>query len=128
MDKWESLRQKCPLLFKHAIPIECQSGWFGIIYGLSKKIEQILEKHAENHKSLEGEENEYIEMFAIQVKEKYGKLGFYMSCETDEITGLIQEAEELSAQTCEICGCPGRIRTESRVSTECDSCFGVGKK
>ena len=67
--------------------------------------------------------NECVEMFAIQVKEKYGTLRFYMSCETDEISALIEEAEAFSTRTCEVCGNPGILRGEKWFLVRCDKCY-----
>jgi hypothetical protein len=67
--------------------------------------------------------NETIEIFAVQVKEKYGTLRFYMSCETDEITDLISDAEALSSQTCESCGEPAKMRGKFWLEVKCDKCY-----
>jgi hypothetical protein len=56
------------------------------------------------------------------VKEKFGGLRFYMTCDTDEIFNLIQEAEALSYKTCEVCGKPGEERPSSWIHTLCDYC------
>ncbi len=66
-------------------------------------------------------------MYAVQVKEKYGTLRFYMCCETLEITNLIEEAEALFLQTCENCGSPGKIRGNKWILVKCDDCFSGGK-
>ena len=44
---------------------------------------------------------------AVQVKEKFGGLRFYIVRANDEILGMIQMAEEMSYVTCEECGKPG---------------------
>lgn len=59
---------------------------------------------------------------ASQVKEKFGTLRFYMSCETDEMSELIDRAEELSAKICETCGAPGELRNDGWLRTMCDDC------
>ncbi len=59
---------------------------------------------------------------ASQVKEKYGGLRFYMTCGTDEIFDLIEEAEALSYKTCEECGEPGEERNTGWIRTLCDTC------
>lgn len=125
MKTWDIIRQECPRLYKEGIAFECASGWCDIIYDLSIKIEKILNDYAENHKVPEGEEYERFEMFAVQVKEKYGTLRFYMSCETDEITDLIHEAEALSSQTCENCGAPAKMRGKRWIEVKCDTCFNT---
>jgi len=61
------------------------------------------------------------------MKEKYGTLRFYMSCETDEISDLIAEAEALSSQTCENCGALAKMRGTRWMEVKCDDCF-KGKK
>jgi hypothetical protein len=60
---------------------------------------------------------------ASQVKEKYGGLRFYMTCGNDEVYNLIKRAEELSYETCEQCGDPGREREGNYwINTLCDNC------
>ena len=56
------------------------------------------------------------------MKEKFGGLRFYMTCDTDEIFDLISEAEALSYKTCEECGKPGEERGGGWIHTLCDSC------
>lgn len=123
MNRWAILISECPKLFKHGIIFECGLGWHDIIRNLSIKIEAILDKYAEDHRLVEGEENEYIEMFAVQVKEKYGTLRFYMSRKTEEISTLIGHAEFLSAKTCESCGAEGKRRGISWFEVRCDKCY-----
>jgi hypothetical protein len=88
-------------------------GWFPIIYDLSLKLEAlILVMSAEQRAGFK----------AIQVKEKFGTLRFYMSGETDEMYKLISDAEDASAKTCEYCGEPGSLRTKGWCFTLCDKC------
>ena len=66
---------------------------------------------------------------AMQVKEKFGTLRFYVSggeipdadvsIRTD---ALIEMAERLSATTCEECGSPGRLTRGGWISCKCDAC------
>ncbi len=123
MNEWEVLREWCPKLYKEGMIFECGLGWYGLLHDLSMKIEKILEKEAENSKLHEGEENEYVEMFAIQVKEKYGTLRFYMSAQTEEMEPLIHSAEVLSSQTCEFCGEPGKMHGTHWLKVRCDKCY-----
>jgi hypothetical protein len=123
MTQWDVLRQLCPRLYKHEIAFECAIGWYDILRYLSIEIEKILEKDTETSQVPEGEENEYNEMYAVQVKEKYGTLRFYMSCETDEIWQLIRETEKISSHTCEACGEPGIMRGTKWFSVRCDKCY-----
>ena len=62
---------------------------------------------------------------AVQMKEKYGTLRFYMNCETEEMSQAIAEAERESAHTCERCGSKeGKLNRYGWVSCECDKCRG----
>lgn len=123
MKNWDTLRQECPRLYKQYVAFDCGMGWYDIIRDLSIELESILSDYAENYKVVEGEENEIIEMFAVQIKEKYGTLRFYMSCETDEMMRLIHEAEALSSQTCENCGAFAKMRGTKWFEVKCDDCF-----
>ena len=123
VNRWDILKAECPKVFKHGIGFECDLGWYDIIRDVSNKIERILEKDAENYQCVEGEENAYCEMYAVQIKEKYGTLRYYMSCETDEISELIREAEALSSQTCERCGKFGKMRGKHWYEVRCDDCY-----
>ena len=121
MNQWDELRHECPRLYKNPIVFECGPGWFDIIHDLSVTIEAVLDYYADKHKAAE------IEMYATQIKEKYGTLRFYMSCKNDEICKLIAEAESVSSQTCENCGAPGRMRGVSWYLVRCDKCYGENK-
>ena len=127
MINWDMLRQSCPRLYKHGVAFECGPGWYNILHDLSIKIEAFLDKYAETYKVVESEESEYCEIYAVQVKEKYGTLRFYMSCETDEISELIHECEALSSQTCENCGDLAKMRGKTWLSVRCEKCHKENK-
>jgi hypothetical protein len=77
---------------------------------------------------------------AVQVKEKFGGLRFYVtfqsvdgadegdedSLETrrfvSEVLGMISFAESMSHRICEVCGSRGVLRTGGWQRTLCDSC------
>ena len=61
---------------------------------------------------------------AIQVKEKFGKLRFYMNYYLPEFHEIIDEAEHQSGKTCERCGNPGDLSQTKQywISTECEEC------
>ena len=86
-----------------AFGLECGDGWFDIIRELSEKIEPLG-------------------AVASQVKEKWGELRFYVSNGTDEIFDLIDKAEQKSAETCELCGEPGRTTGSGWIRTHCSEC------
>jgi RNA polymerase-binding transcription factor DksA len=98
---------------------ECGDGWFGLIYQLSKDLEVEFQKLPETEKQEAIENDHYI---AMQVKEKFGGLRFYMSIETKEMGRLISEAEDKSYTICESCGNPGEVRRGGWVQTLCDVC------
>ena len=102
---------------------DCSSGWFPLIWDLSKKLEAIISAMPE-------EKRQYYR--ASQVKEKFGTLRFYMSGETEEMSALIRVAENISAITCEDCGMPGKSNDRGWVRTNCDKCRdsdqGLGSK
>jgi len=86
-------------------------GWFDLIWELSEKLEQIDP-----------------DIRAVQVKEKFGTLRFYIdgcSGETFKVAyAEISEAESRSAKTCEDCGKPGKLRGSGWYRTLCDDCEG----
>lgn len=82
---------------------ECGDGWFQLIYDLSEKLEAGILKLPEEDRQF---------CCASQVKEKYGTLRFYMHSSTDEMDKFITEAEHNSAEICEVCGAPGKLRAK----------------
>jgi len=96
---------------------ECGDGWFDLIYKLSSDLEAEFQKLAEADKA-EALENDYY--IAVQVKEKFGGLRFYLSATTDEMDALVDKAEEDSFKICEVCGKPGEPRGGGWISTLCD--------
>lgn len=112
--KIEDLLRLCPNLYSHPIFFECGQGWFEIIKGLSEKLEQMI---------IDGDWEERGLPYAVQVKEKFGSLRFYMSTETDEMSRLIEEYISMSKKICERCGIEGTLRERNRwYSTVCDQC------
>jgi len=73
----------------------CLDGWFDLIYELSQKLE-IISPITQ----------------ATQVKEKFGGLRFYYNGATEVGSRLIQNAEEKSYHTCELCGKKGVLRED----------------
>ena len=120
----KKLCEAFPLLYRdrHASMMEtCMcwgfpgDGWFQLIWDLSAKLEPMIRKWV-NENGMENAPH------ALQVKEKYGLLCFYMSGETAEMSAAIDVAENMSAATCEDCSAPGRTRGTSWLSTQCDAC------
>lgn len=118
----EELEQKLFNDFPHLYPrvktpqescmffgFECADGWYDLIRELSEKMTKVIKKHMENEPYDKDEDFPFV---ATQVKEKFGTLRFYMSSMTDEMEDLIYDAEEKSANTCEICGDSGSLNED----------------
>jgi hypothetical protein len=82
-------------------------GWEPLIRRLSEKLEPIARETG---------------LHALQVKEKFGGLRFYVSA--DGVRAAIEAAEEESFQTCEHCGAAGSTREYGGgwLITLCDVC------
>ncbi len=90
----------------------CGDGWEPIIRRLSEKLEPLIAALPDSEER----------PTAMQVKEKFGTLRFYLWSETNEMTNAIQAAEDESAATCESCGSPGTLRSGGWLQTLCDGC------
>ena len=100
-----------PNLYKKCKRWECEDGWNNLIADLSDKLEALIEELDPEFKP---------EIYATQIKEKYGTLRFYMSTSTDDMDELIHLAEEKSAKICEVCGGAGITRKGVWIQTLCD--------
>jgi hypothetical protein len=102
------LLDKYPKLFsnKQFWGFECGDGWYDILDHLCGAIKE----HTYDSD----------EVTVDQVKEKFGRLRFYLSREDDVIHGMISMAEYMSSQICETCGERGQLRTGSWLVTLCD--------
>lgn len=74
--------------------IECGRGWRPLLEKLSARLEAMI-------LALPRQERRHYR--CVQCKEKLG-LRFYMSCQTDAMTEVIDEAEGLSLSICQDCG------------------------
>lgn len=104
----ELLYQRYPLIFseRHGSPREtamiwgfaCEDGWFDLIDTLCERL-QFWTDH--NHAP---------QVVAVQVKEKWGGLRFYLRREaSEEQRGMIWMAYAMSFRLCEQCGKPGEL-------------------
>ncbi len=91
--------------------IECGDGWEPLIRALCEYIDfQVLK-------------NGVPPVEAVQVKEKFGTLCFYIRGGNERIHEVIHFAEYLSGKTCEWCGQPGILRRDHPwIRTLCDLC------
>jgi hypothetical protein len=107
---FEKLKNKYPLL-SNIKDIECDNGWLNLVSNLTSMVE---------------DENSRVKNIQIlQIKEKFGGLRYYISNETQFISGAICLAELLSFNICEICGNSGTKRNMNKgwLKTICDNCF-----
>lgn len=107
----QKLLQAAPSIYGDNFYFECGDGWFDILLEASIQLENQIKTYPK-------EERENV--VALQVKEKYGTLRFYISYYTEEIDEIIERVETKSACTCEICGKPGRVMGGFWLYTACD--------
>jgi len=82
-------------------------GWFGLLLEASLAIEALG-----------------LRVQAVQVKEKFGTLRFYLggpdACD-ERVEAIIRRAEQRSAVECEECGAEGEARGGGWIQTLCDA-------
>lgn len=111
-DKYPRIfRQKDLSITESCMPwgIDTNDGWYDIIERLCDKIARYSlgkDWHVE----------------AIQVKEKFGGLRFYIDGGDDQIDKFVEEAISESYKTCEVCGKPGKPNKEGWIVTLCLKC------
>lgn len=105
------LFERYPLLFaRYATKppgyshLQCGDGWFDLIDSLCEVLQRSVTSHRPPHP----------QPAAVQVKEKFGGLRFYIHGGDQYQHGLIDMAEEMSFRICEICGSPGRMLIDDR--------------
>lgn len=119
-EKQEELVNKYPKVFSIVKHFECADGWYDIIDCLCANIENILKNKM--YKMTEDEKTDN-QVIAVQVKEKFGGLRFYIDhTDFDEIYGAISMSESISRRTCENCGNKGHKQPGGWIRTLCDSC------
>ena len=117
------LLEKYPKLYReHSLPPSetcmcwlfcCGDGWFQLLDELSGKI-------------LELDPN----CVAVQVKEKFGGLRFYVGPTIDKVFDLIHEYESKSLKICENCGTDKNVKRVGTgwIYTRCPDCARLLKK
>lgn len=138
-DKFQQLVQNHPHLFEKAGDIEFSigDGWFTILDNLcgliSYELEsahRLLKYHLENPDKSTPEDVAKAEKSVAelqealptltQVKEKFGSLRFYYDGGNLKIENYVTFAECMSSHTCEVCGSPGKTRSEGWIKVLCD--------
>jgi hypothetical protein len=120
------LKEKYPEIFKDLDFIGVGDGWYDILDVLCANIKGHLQWVNANHK----EKSEPLEQIrAIQIKEKFGGLRFYINGGDDVIYGMVNMAEAMSYTTCEYCGNKGKPDNSQRwIKTLCPACMQLPKK
>ena len=119
----EKLYEKYPKIFKQkdlsmretcmCWGLECGDGWYWLIDNLCNCIQGYVDA------------NDRPQVEAVQVKEKFGTLRYYINNGNDYIYGMISLAETLSYNVCENCGSITEItHTKGWIKTLCKTCAG----
>ena len=111
--KFKNLKEKYPLLYIELEYIECSDGWYDLIDELSSKLEDLI---------LELPPQDTFQFYAIQVKQKFGELRFYMTQTTQQMDTIIHEYMKKSQKICEFCGKEGKLDGTSWLRVVCDAC------
>lgn len=106
----DDLIKKYPKIFDDDLfyGLEVNEGWHDLLDKLCGDIQFYCDN------------NDFLQVRAIQVKEKFGALRFYCTPAPDEVYNMIDEAERKSTTICETCGKSGKRRGKSWLYTACD--------
>lgn len=114
----EALIRDFPNLYKEGSlwidhGFRCDDGWEPLLRTLSALLErEILRLPEENRFS------------ADQVKEKFGRLRFYLSNYIPEVEAIVDQFEIYSSMICECCSGVGSMRERGGwLKTQCDECY-----
>jgi len=124
--------------------LTCGDGWYDIIDNLCKLIAEEVEDNPRRIQSARDflektdispnqrehwekllnllEINKVGDVQVVQVKEKYGKLAFYLNNYNEKIRGYIQFAGLMSGCICETCGLHGKQTKSGWIKTMCSKC------
>ncbi|MGF6447121.1 hypothetical protein [Paraburkholderia youngii] len=85
---------------------ECGDGWYDLLNALCLNLQHATKCGAS-------------QVVAVQVKEKFGGLCFYANGPDAEQAGMIELAETMSKQLCEVCGNRGKAIRNGGIKTRC---------
>ncbi len=109
------------------VSLDVSDGWYDLLDILCSQVQHHIDwkngageysKYRDSRK--EGES--VPQLTAVQVKEKFGALRFYIYGGNEEIWGAIRMAEAMSHKICENCGIPGYKQPGGWIRTLCDPC------
>ena len=94
---------------------DCGDGWYWLIDKLCSNLQWNTDKN--------NRDGEYPQVVAVQVKEKFGGLRFYVQGGTSEQHAVISFVESLSYSVCESCGTTKNMgRTSGWIASICEDC------
>ena len=118
----DKLYEKYPKIFKQKDDdmtitclcwgLECGDGWYWLIDNLCESLQWHIDR------------NNYPQIEATQVKEKFGSLCFYYDQHDEYLGGHINMIEALSNLVCEHCGSTDQVtQTKGWIKTRCKKCM-----
>ena len=114
-------RQRAEALIYNRALTRAAKGDFTTYNLLSKwKQEQINEDLKDPEIQLKEVPEACPQIFATQVKEKFGTLRFYYYGGDDIVAAIVAMGESMSSVMCEVCGAPGHERGGGWIQTLCD--------
>lgn len=117
--KFEKMVEMFPNLYRKGFMIgnSVNEGWYQLLFELSARLDLLVKSHIAEHPE------DKTPPTALQVKEKFGRLRFYMSKPTEEMSDLLYEYECKSNTICERCGEPGNLYSINNwLKTVCAEC------
>lgn len=111
LEEVEELINQKEMVIPIQFGFECGDGWFWLLDKLMGQIYSYCEWNKVDVPNV------------LQIKEKYGRLCFYISGGNNLINGMIMMAESLSSKICETCGTHHNVgQTIGWVYTICEVC------
>lgn len=104
----DELYKRYPVIFERKLSIACGDGWFDLIDTLCEQLQHATESQ------------EMPQIVAVQVKEKFGGLRFYVGERSPVQQGMITLAQAMSYRICDVCGARGELRGPVIARTRCD--------
>lgn len=104
----KQLFERYPAIFEHEREVSCGDGWFDLIDALCEQLQHVTESQ------------EMPQIVAVQVKEKFGGLRFYVGERSPVQHGMITLAQAMSYRICDVCGARGELRGPVIARTRCD--------
>jgi hypothetical protein len=118
----QKLFETYPNYFGTNFYIECEDGWYDILDTMLYTI-KIHENQMNQIKELYPDgKTEYIQLYFLQIKEKFGTLRIYATGGNFYTRGVIDMAERMGSRICEFSGNKGKIRNK-RIDPETGETF-----